>query len=56
MDIGDFRTDFGKAGDEMRNPLTDIHEDGMVNIIDLGIFRRNFGKTAEKDCTVMYRA
>jgi len=23
-----------------------------VNIIDLGIFRRNFGKTAAKDCVI----
>ena len=33
-----------------------VNEDGKVNIQDMGTFRANFGKTAEKDCTVEYGA
>lgn len=34
------------------NNLAYVDGDGMVTIIDMDIFRRNFGKTAAKDCTV----
>ena len=32
----------------------DVNEDGKINIADMGVFRQNFGKTAEKDCTITY--
>ena len=32
----------------------DLNGDQKINIADMGIFRQNFGKTAEKDCTVTY--
>ena len=30
--------------------------DNMVNILDMSVFRTNFGKTAAKDCTYVYGA
>ena len=51
-----FRENFGMAEGEITNIHTDVNGDDMVNIIDMGIFRRNFGKTAAKDCTVEYAA
>jgi len=56
MDMGAFRADFGKTGEEIGNPYTDVNGDGMVNIMDMGVFRANFGKTAAKDCTVVFGA
>lgn len=56
MDMGAFRVDFGKTGEEIGNPYTDVNGDGMVNIVDMGTFRSNFGKTAAKDCTVEFSA
>ena len=29
--------------------------DDMINIMDMGTFRMNFGKTAAKDCTAEYQ-
>jgi hypothetical protein len=34
----------------------DVNGDDMINIMDMGTFRKNFGKTAAKDCTVIYGA
>ena len=53
-DMGVFRAEFGKTGEDIGNSYTDVNGDGKVNIADMGIFRQNFGKTAEKDCTVKY--
>ena len=53
-DMGAFRQEFGKTGENITNALTDVNGDGKVNIADMGIFRQNFGKTAEKDCTIQY--
>ena len=52
--MGAFRQEFGKTGENISNVLTDVNNDGKVNIADMGIFRQNFGKTAEKDCTIQY--
>ena len=54
QDMGVFRQEFGKTGENIGNSYTDVNHDGKVNIQDMGIFRQNFGKTAEKDCTVEY--
>ena len=53
-DMGAFRQEFGKVGENIANTLTDVNGDGKVNIADMGIFRQNFGKTAEKDCTIQF--
>ena len=34
----------------------DMNGDDMINARDIGVFRRDFGKSAAKDCTVEYTA
>ena len=34
----------------------DVNGDDMINIMDMTVFRQNFGKTAARDATVEYAA
>ena len=54
VDMGIFRQNFGKTGENIANAYTDTNGDKMVNILDMSVFRTNFGKTAAKDCTINY--
>jgi hypothetical protein len=44
LDLLAVLADFGRIGDSIVNPATDLDGDGMVNLLDLLIVLRNFGQ------------